>query len=156
MRRPAAVLVAACWLALGSVSAQAAAATWSPAELEQQFMCLPCNQRLDQSQSGFALGLQQQIKTFHDEGWTEQQVRDYFVKPYGPEVLAAPPKQGFDLLAWLVPAAVLLGGAAVAVALAMAWSRTRGGGGGGPDGGAAAVDDAMARRIDRELQELEE
>ncbi len=155
MRRMAAALAAVCWLAVGS-PALAATATWSPAELEQQFMCLPCNQRLDQSQSQFALGLQQQIKAFHDRGWTEQQVRDYFVKQYGAEVLAAPPKRGFDLLAWLVPAAVLLGGAAVAVALAMAWSRTRGGGGGPDGGGAGVVDEAMARRIDRELEELDE
>lgn len=155
MRRLAVALAAVCWLA-AVPTAQAATATWSPAELEQQFMCLPCNQRLDQSQSGFALGLQQQIRTFHDRGWTEQQVRDYFVKQYGPEVLAAPPKRGFDLLAWVVPAAVLLGGAAVAVALAMAWSRTRGGGGGPEGGDVVVVDEAMARRIDREVEELDQ
>jgi cytochrome c-type biogenesis protein CcmH len=127
---------------------------WTPAGLEQDLMCVPCSQRLDQSQSAVAVRMRTQLAEFHRKGWSEQRVKDYFVAQYGPEVLAAPPRHGFDLLAWVIPAAVLLGGGAVAVLLAMAWSRSRSGSP-PPDGGAAAVDDAMAARIDRELQELE-
>ena len=50
----------------------------------------------------------------HRQGWSEARTCDYLVAQFGEEVLAAPPKHGFDLLAWLVPAAVLLGGAALA------------------------------------------
>jgi len=81
-------------------------------------------------------------------------VKDYFVAQYGPEVLAAPPRHGFDLLAWVIPAVVLIGGGAIAVALAMAWSRSRSRPAEAP-AGSSDVDDAMAARIDRELQELE-
>ena len=49
----------------------------------------------------------------------------------------------------MIPAVVLIGGAAVAVTLAMAWSRARGGG--TAAGGAGEPDAAMAARIDREL-----
>jgi cytochrome c-type biogenesis protein CcmH len=126
---------------------------WTPAGLEQDLMCVPCSQRLDQSQSAVAVRMRTQLAEFHRKGWSEQRVKDYFVAQYGPEVLAAPPRHGFDLLAWVIPAAVLLGGGAVAVLLAMAWSRSRSGS--PPPDGEAAVDDAMDARIDRELQELE-
>jgi cytochrome c-type biogenesis protein CcmH len=117
-------------------------------------MCVPCNQRLDQSQSAVAIRMRTQLAEFHRKGWSEQRVKDYFVAQYGPEVLAAPPKHGFDLLAWLIPAVVLLGGGAIAVTLAMAWSRSRSGRA-DAQADASEVDDAMAARIDRELRELE-
>ena len=76
------------------------------------------------------------------------------VSQFGPEILAAPPKRGFDLLAWLVPAAVLVAGAAVVGGLAVMWSRSRRGppgeGGGGGD-----IDPALERRIDADLAALE-
>ena len=89
------------------------------------------------------------IQQKHQQGWSEARTRDYLVAQYGEEVLAAPPKHGFDLLAWLVPAAVLLGGAALAVLLARAWSGGRGGGDGPPP--PAAPDAEMDARIDAEL-----
>jgi len=93
--------------------ARAATADWSVAELENEVMCTVCHQLLSQSQSAFAIGVRAQIQQKHDLGWSKQRTLDWLVQQYGEEVLAAPPKHGFDLLAWLVPAAVLLGGAGV-------------------------------------------
>jgi cytochrome c-type biogenesis protein CcmH/NrfF len=36
-------------------------------------------------------------------GWTEQQIKAYFVEAYGPSVLLEPSSQGSNLLVWLVP-----------------------------------------------------
>ena len=117
-------------------------------DLENQLMCPVCNTLLDNSQSQAAIRIRQQIQQKHDQGWSEGRVRTYLIAQYGEEILASPAKHGFDLLAWLVPAAVLLGGGAVAVVLAMSWSRGRGGGGPkGPPG----VDADMDARIDAEL-----
>jgi len=44
------------------------------------------------------------------EGWSEDQIKDYFVAQYGDRVLAEPPKQGFNWLAYLVPGLVFAGG----------------------------------------------
>jgi len=44
------------------------------------------------------------------EGWTEDQIKDYFVAQYGDRVLAEPPKQGFNWLAYIVPVLVFAGG----------------------------------------------
>ncbi len=44
------------------------------------------------------------------EGWTEDQIKDYFVAQYGDRVLAEPPAQGFNWLAYLIPLIVIIGG----------------------------------------------
>jgi cytochrome c-type biogenesis protein CcmH len=42
------------------------------------------------------------------EGWTDQQVKDYFVQQYGARVLSEPPRQGWYWAIYLVPAALLV------------------------------------------------
>jgi cytochrome c-type biogenesis protein CcmH/NrfF len=58
-------------------------------------------------------------------GDTKSEIKDQLVAQFGESVLAAPPKSGFNLLAWALP----LAGAAVAAGLlALAlwrWSRRR-------------------------------
>ena len=127
-----------------------AAATWSVSDLESQVMCPVCHQPLDQSQSAAADRIRSIIAAKHAQGWSEQRTRDYLVAQYGEEILAAPPAHGFGLLAWLMPAAVLLVGGAVAVVLAMRWSRGRGGPPGAPP---EQPDDRMDARIDAGLAE---
>lgn len=52
-----------------------------------------------------------QIKDLVDQGMSEDEVLDYFVTQYGPQVLQEPPKSGFTLTLWVLPVAmILLGG----------------------------------------------
>lgn len=44
------------------------------------------------------------------DGWTEDQIKNYFVAQYGDRVLAEPPRQGFNWLVYLVPVIVFAGG----------------------------------------------
>jgi cytochrome c-type biogenesis protein CcmH len=141
-------------LALSAVMALAAPASaaepdWTVAGIQQELMCVVCHQRLDQSSSAFADGMRQTLQRWHRQGLTKHQVMDRMVAQFGEEVLAAPPKEGFNLLAWVVPGAVLLGGGAVAVALAVLWGRSRPPGGSSAGGG--ELDPDMEARIDREL-----
>jgi cytochrome c-type biogenesis protein CcmH len=46
-------------------------------------------------------------------GWTDQQILDYFVAQYGERVLARPSTHGLNILVWVIPPILLLGGAAV-------------------------------------------
>ena len=55
------------------------------------------------------------------EGQSEQQVLQYFAARYGNQILLAPPRQGFNLLAWLVPAAMLLVGLGLLSFVARDW-----------------------------------
>jgi cytochrome c-type biogenesis protein CcmH len=125
-RLAAALLLAALALALAPAAAAACAGAWTTAELEREVMCLTCNQRLDQSNSALADNLRAYIGDRCAAGWSKERVKDALVARFGPEIPAAPPRRGFDLLAWVVPFAALAAGAAVAAAFALRWSRSRG------------------------------
>ena len=44
------------------------------------------------------------------EGWTEEQIRSYFVDQYGDRVLAEPPREGFNWIVYIVPPLIFAGG----------------------------------------------
>ncbi|RMD94292.1 MAG: hypothetical protein D6813_02460, partial [Calditrichaeota bacterium] len=53
-----------------------------------------------------------------EQGKTREEVLQAMVKKYGESILAAPPKKGFNLLAWVLPfVALLMGGFVVAMVL---------------------------------------
>ena len=45
------------------------------------------------------------------QGWTDQQIKDYFVNQYGDRVLAEPPRTGLNWLVYVLPPALILAGA---------------------------------------------
>ena len=47
------------------------------------------------------------------QGQSEEEIIQFFVAQYGEQVLAAPPKQGFNLMVWITPFAAILGGGGV-------------------------------------------
>ncbi len=84
--------------------------------LDRQLICPVCpGETLNQSQATLAKQMRQILRDRLADGQTEQEITDYFVSVYGEMVLAAPPKRGFLLTAWLVPPAALLAGITVLV-----------------------------------------
>ncbi len=57
-----------------------------------------------------------------DAGKSDQQILDSFVARYGAVVLAAPTKQGFDLVAWIAPFAVFAAALLGTILLMRRWS----------------------------------
>ena len=57
------------------------------------------------------------------EGYSDQEILDYFATRYGQQVLQEPPKQGFTLALWLLPVIALLAGAIWLVYLIRGWSQ---------------------------------
>ena len=88
-------------------------------------MCPVCKTTLDQSSSPAARQIKNFIARRIEAGDSKDEIKDKLVADYGPQILAAPPKKGFDLLAWLLPLFGLLGGALVLGLLAWRWSRGR-------------------------------
>ena len=153
MRRLLACLGATIAVGLGAPSAALACNGWSEDDMQTQLMCVTCRVPIDQSESRFAQHVRSFLHQKCGAGWTGTQVKDTLVRQFGEEILAAPPKRGFDLLAWLVPAAVLLAGVGLAATLAVRWSRSRPGPPRSPPGG--DVDAALAARIDADMAGLE-
>jgi cytochrome c-type biogenesis protein CcmH len=56
-------------------------------------------------------------------GDTKSEIKDQLVAQFGRGVLAAPEKEGFDLLAWVVPLVGLAAGAVVLSLLLWRWTR---------------------------------
>lgn len=119
-------------------------------DVAREVRCPTCNTPLDVSSAPVALDMKQYIAERIEAGWDKQRIIDGLVDEFGDEVLATPPKSGFDLIAWIVPAlAVALGLAAIPF-VARAWSRRS----------RAAPEDIPApspeeaRRLDEELKRL--
>jgi cytochrome c-type biogenesis protein CcmH len=55
-------------------------------------------------------------------GRTPDQIRNSFVRAYGAWILEAPPKRGLDLVAWVLPVLLLVGGLAGAALAVRRWS----------------------------------
>ena len=122
MRRAAAAVVVAL------VFAPAASANEQHptlAEIEPEVMCLVCKTTLDQSDSAFANQERTLIRHLIARGYTKSQIKKKLVSEYGPEILAAPPDSGFNILAWWLPIAGILAGAVALALLAWRWSRGR-------------------------------
>ena len=92
------------------------------------------------------------IKRMLQEGKNEQQIRDYFVARFGSQVLGAPPAEGFNWLAYILPVVGIVLGAADRVAVRASVA-------GAARAGAAPVDapeipKEYAERIEKEMKEL--
>jgi len=119
-------------------------------ELEGDVMCPICNTTLDQSSSPAARQLKALISRRIAAGDTKSEIKDRLVAEYGPQILAAPPRKGFNLLAWLLPIAGVLVGAALLGLLAFRSSRRE------PAAAAARLDPGLEQRVDEELARFDE
>lgn len=87
-----------------------------------QLKCLTCQgESVADSPSVFAQGSRYVIRQQLQSGKSEQQVIQYFVSRYGSRILLSPQWQGFQLLAWLIPAGMLLLGLVLAYATLRTW-----------------------------------
>ncbi len=119
-------------------------------EVAREVRCPTCNTPLDVSNAPVAQDMKRYIAQRIEADWDKDRIIAGLVDEFGAGVLATPPKSGFDLIAWLVPAiAVALGLAAIPV-VARTWSRRSPPE--APAGPAASPDEA--RRLDEELRRL--
>jgi cytochrome c-type biogenesis protein CcmH len=127
------VLLAAVVLAVGGVVAVAVrAGSHGPSSLEDRtravartLRCPVCqNLSVADSPSGIAQEMRRTIAADLQAGRSPDQIRAEFVQAYGEWILLAPPKRGLDLVAWLVPALLVLGAAVVGWFAVRRWTRS--------------------------------
>lgn len=94
------------------------------------------------------------IKTMVQQGKTEQEIRDTFVARFGPQVLGAPPAEGFNWLAYILPVVGIILGTAVAWFTVRAWLVRRTPASASQSPGAAEIPKEYADRIEKDLNEL--
>jgi cytochrome c-type biogenesis protein CcmH len=152
------VVVALLVSALALVPAAAAeSAGPTLTELEHEVMCPTCKTPLELSDAPAANRIRAFIRTRIAAGDSKDEIKARLVREFGVAVLAAPPREGFDLLAWLLP---LLGVPCAGIAIGVvAWrwqSRASPPGALTPDGRVGdALDPGLERRLDEELARFE-
>jgi cytochrome c-type biogenesis protein CcmH len=138
-------LLAALVLILG-LTAAAEPRTTLP-DVEDEVMCVECRTALNISSAPVADQERAFIRARIAEGMTKAQIKAALVEEYGPDVLAEPGDDGFDLAAWLVPGALVALAALGVALLARRWRRTETAtAAAGPE-----LDPADAQRLDSEL-----
>ena len=92
------------------------------AEIEGELKCPVCrSQSVRTSRSFMAEDMSRRIRQMVAAGRSKEEIRDYFVARYGDYIVLAPRKQGFTWTVWLLPFALVLGGAVGIVVVARRW-----------------------------------
>lgn len=120
-RLPAAAL--ACLLAIALAPGTGAASPATLPTIERQVMCVTCKIPLNVAESPQANRERVFIRGLIAQGRSEAQIKQALIDEYGPAVLALPDAKGFDLAAYLVPAAVVLALVGLLAVLLPGWRR---------------------------------
>jgi cytochrome c-type biogenesis protein CcmH len=122
MARLRAVIAALCLVIPGMASA-----ALTVEQVARELRCPTCNLPLNISDAPVAQRMKAFISRKIDAGWDKHRIIDEMAKDteFGREVLLNPPKSGFDLVAWVVPPLIGLGGLLVVGVVARTSRRTR-------------------------------
>ena len=143
-------LLAACVVVIACAGAASASEEHpTAAELESELVCPVCDTTLDTSNAPVALRMKAFIRERIAAGDSKAEIKAELVDQFGPSVLAVPPKEGFDLLAWVLPFAGLAVAALAVGAVAWRWSRVR------AEGGEEPLDPELEARLDDELDRFD-
>ena len=116
-------------------------------ELNKSVMCPVCpGESIDQSQNPLAAQMRAIVDDKLAEGWSEQEIKDFFVERYGPSVLLEPPSAGFGIAAWIVPP-LAFALALASLLLTLRWMRRT-----AEDGDAGEVEDSERMEYIRKLE----
>lgn len=119
--------------------------------IERQAMCVTCKVALNESQSPQANLEREYIKELISKGEGEGEIKRALVAQFGPTVLGLPSTHGFDLAAYLVPAAVVAALLATFALLLPRWRRRAGGTRGAAPAGSVPLAPADAARLEADL-----
>lgn len=125
-------------------------------EFKKSLICLcECNMTVEACQGSMACEsaekLTREARAWLNTGVDKQQILAGFVAQYGEHILAAPPKKGFNLTAWILPfAAILIAGIGI-IATLRRWVGSTGGKSSGPFNNRVRAEDSVYQE---ELEEL--
>jgi len=81
-------------------------------DIDAKLRCPVCQGvSIADSPSGMATKMREQVRGLVTKGYSEEQIISYFERSYGEFVRLEPPLRGLNVMLWILPAVVLLGGA---------------------------------------------
>jgi cytochrome c-type biogenesis protein CcmH len=147
----------ACGLLVGRATASGLAGgdtppTPSPDEVNaiaENLYCPVCaNVPLDVCGTAACAQWRQQIADLLVQGYSEQQIYDYFAAQYGQGVLAAPPARGLNWLVYVLPPVAILAAAALLWRNLRTWKQAP-----APKASRPAAGGKYAEQLEQELKE---
>lgn len=146
-------LVVFCALAFAAPALPAADLEADARRIESRLMAPCCGMNaLTDHYSGAAEEMKREIRRMLAAGRTEPEILDFYVARYGDAILAAPPARGFGLLAYLLPAVLVLLALTLTVGALRVWRR------GAPSGEGSLpppeIDPRDALRVEEELKKF--
>jgi cytochrome c-type biogenesis protein CcmH/NrfF len=121
----------------------------SLADIEDEVMCPICGVPLElATEAPQAIQEREFIRERIAAGQSKDEIKDALVAEFGPEVLAIPETEGFDLAAWLVPGIAIL---VAAVAILIGLRRWRRAGHDPEDPPPEALGEEDAQRLEADL-----
>jgi cytochrome c-type biogenesis protein CcmH len=92
--------------------------------IAKQLYCPVCeNIPLDVCPTQACAQWRELIREKLDAGWTEDEIKTYFVNQYGDRVLAEPPRTGLNWLVYIIPPLAILGGIYILYRAFRSWSQ---------------------------------
>ena len=144
-----AALAAALALLVSPQIAAAQPARASLTDIENDVMCVVCNEPLAVAQSPQAYREKNFIRSLIAKGETKAQIERALVAVYTSAVLAKPPAHGFNLTVYILPPAVVVAGIALLAFLLPRWRRRQKAR--APAAATASLSPADQQRLDEEL-----
>lgn len=107
----------------GAVAAQGGEPTYDEVnEIAKELYCPVCeNVPLDVCPTLACEQWREIIRQKLSEGWTEDQIKQYFVEQYGDRVLATPPARGLNWLVYILPPLAFVVGAYILFRAIRGW-----------------------------------
>lgn len=117
------IFMAAVWFSLVFIVPKPPTVDQRVHNIAAQLRCPVCqNESVADAAAPVALDLRQEIRQQVLSGKSDQQVIQFFIGRYGEQtIIYAPQWQGFSLLMWLVPIALMLGGLVLVYFIARDW-----------------------------------
>lgn len=107
------VLLLVALILVAQVTAQEPVTDDDVNRVAKDLFCPVCeNTPLDTCPTAACQDWREEIRTQLALGKTDEEIQQYFVDRYGPRVLSTPPREGFNLLVWLLPVGLAIIGIA--------------------------------------------
>ena len=115
-----------------------------------QLYCPVCeNVPLDECQTAACDQWRELIRQKLAEGWSEDEIKTFFVDQYGDRVLGTPPRRGVNWLLYVLPPLVFLAGLGLLIARLNR-------GTGSPTSEAKKITDPYLQKVEQDLEDLED